>query len=1320
MKTTGLRVVKILLAAGVLMAGSMAHGTENVLSFNGTSARVTVLHAAHLSALNAITAEIWFKTATAKNQMPISKFNNNNQEWFIQLLANGTTVRIGILTTKDFTLPARYDDDAWHHLAMTYDGAQIEVFYDGVSLGTQAHTARILPPQQYGRVQLDPVRIGSGMTDWFAGQLAEARIWNVARSELKIRADMHRRLPGDLPGLVGYWRLDKGTGTTVVDQTPFGINGTITSATWSTADLDLSGFVVADCRVNGLYYTGSNEVSLIRFPVPQGYTDFQITENDNAGALGAWASTSTIPNSVTFSQPTANTNVMLYAWFTNTSASVALARIESRIVFTDVTPSVQAHEVLRPFRRLAPGGVVTVSGQDLDNGSTGGEQNGRRLAIAAWSAICDGTPDCDTSPTTPGVTLNQPGSYALRLIVTNEAGNAAQAAAASDVTVVQSNEIYVSAEGDNSAGTSWATALTNVQWNAGLAGIQSIFDLAHNDTTILLAGGTYPIGERLEWSQSNLVVRGGYAGIGSPGARDPKQWPSILTRDTAIAIGIAGQRLGGLALEGALDGWLEGVTLQNGYTYCAGAWVNDKYVAADSYFMPGGNLLIRDSRRVTVTDCDLADGFISANYAPCHGAGVAVVTSEAILLDNCRVLRNSAYANRAYTLYDGGIQGLGLYSANSSLTVTNSLIQENFMTSVSDAWDVSGAGIYVAGGELRLLDTIIAGNNALGRGDRGLKNQGGGMALVGGTHRIWNSRIVLNAMDHQFTPYDYYGSGLHVSGATLSIENSTIAQNTGQGIYSRNTALGITNSIVWGHHKDLDVDAGIIPYFCNLGDAAYAGTNGCIAVEPQFERGFRLAPGSECLNAGGWTPAQAGLAGRTTRADGTPDTDTVDLGYHWRTGLDPAVAELYVATTGDDEADGTSGAPLKTVTEALDRADHGTRIHLAAGTYSRTSNGESFPLAIVNKHGIELLGTNAAVTIIDQERPIPPKTSLNRWRVLTLQHTGGGTRIEGVTLARGWSSHSLYYGTPGGGIGATFSDFSLVSCVLTNNFSAWATGSGGGLYAKGSKVRVTDTGVFDNENDSDWESYGAGIHVIGDSQITVIGCRIANNKTHARQGDRNIKHHGAGVCISHVGQRWGGYTAVINSEIVGNFFSGLGDQFGAGLASLNGNLLLRNCLISGNKGNHDPAKTLVTGGVYIRGGTARIENCTVVDNEAEGLGQYAANAPIIEVVNTIVDGHTNDIGNLAEAMFDHSCASNLTAGVQDNINADPAFVDAVGGNYRLTLESAITSPCFNAGTTLDWMADATDLAGERRIRSGRVDMGAYEAVPPASTLLILR
>ncbi len=1308
---------------GIVAWHSVARGDDAIpaLSFNGSNARVTIPHSAHLSALPAITAEIWFKTATAKNQMPLSMFNNANREWFIQLRDNGTTVRVGIQTTKDFTLPARYDDDQWHHLAMTYNGSQIEVFFNGESLGTQAHTDPILPPQQHGRVQLDPVRIGSGTADWFAGQLAEARIWNYARCGLKIRADMHRRLPGDLPGLLGYWRLDEGDGATVADETPYGIDGTIANATWTTADLDLTGFVVADRRVNGIYYTGSNEVNLVRLPVPDGYTHFQITEDDDPGALGPWSPTSAIPITVVgFSTPSVNTNVMLYGWFTNTSETVELKQSVSRIVYTDATPTALAHDVLRPYRRLTPGGAVTVTGEDIDNGSSGGEQDGLTLAIAAWTAVCDSTPDCDTSSATPGVTLDQTGAYSLRLIVVNEAGNAAQAALATAVNVVQSDVLYVAAGGDHGAGTSWATALTNVQWDAGLAGVQSVFDFVHDDNTIYLSGGTYKVGPRLQWSQSNLLVRGGYEGVGAPGVFDPAHWPTTLTRDTVIATGIAGQRLGGLAIEGAVGGRLESVTIRDAYNYNAGAWLNGSYNAAASYFEPGANLLIRNSSSLTVANAEFSDGFISANYAPCHGAGVAVVDSENILLEHCRILRNSARANRAYSSYAGGIQGIGLFSASSSLTITNSLVGESFMTSVEDGWDTRGAGIYIGGGELRLLESRVAGNTALGRGHSARMNRGGGIAIEGGTHRIWNSLIVLNTIYSTRDHYDSYGDGLYVTDATLSVENSTLAQNIGQGLYSRNSTLAITNSIVWGNHKDMDVAGGEDLFsHSNFGDETYAGENGCISVDTRFERGFRLAPDSECIDAGGLTVAQAGLTGYTTRADGTPDTGNVDLGYHWRAGLDPAVADLYVsAAGGDDNNAGTPAAPLKTITEALDRADHGTRVHIEAGTYSRTSNDESFPLAIEHKFGIELLGTNAAVTIIDQERP--GASNVNQWRVLTIQNTGGGTRIEGLTLTRGWSRHLQYYGTPGAGIGAWYSVFTVNSSILTENYCAWAAGSAGGLYVDNSMVLVTDTLVVNNSNDSDWESYGAGIHVVGDSDLRVLNSRIANNQNHSRHGSRGIHLHGAGVCISHVGQRWSGNTTFINSEIVDNYFSGKGDQFGAGLASMGGNLLLRNCLISGNIGNQDPAKTLITGGVYIRGGTARIENCTITDNEAEGLGLFAANNPDIEIVNTIVWGHSDDIGNLPESMFSHSCASNLTTGVQGNLNDNPLFVDADEGDYRLMRDVDEISPCINQGQNQSWMIGSVDLDGNRRILEGRVDMGAYESIPPRGTLIMIR
>ena len=169
---------------------------------------------------------------------------------------------------------------------------------------------------------------------------------------------------------------------------------------------------------------------------------------------------------MSFAAPSAGANVGLYAWFTNTSETVAMTRTASRIVYTDAAPTVRARDVLRPYRRLAPGGTVTVTGADLDNGSSGGEQDGAALRIATWAAVGDGAPGGDLAPGTPGITLDQPGAYTLRLVVANEAGNAVQAAAASVVNVVMTNVLYVSPGGDHGAGTSWATALTNVQWDA--------------------------------------------------------------------------------------------------------------------------------------------------------------------------------------------------------------------------------------------------------------------------------------------------------------------------------------------------------------------------------------------------------------------------------------------------------------------------------------------------------------------------------------------------------------------------------------------------------------------------------------------------------------------------------------------------------------------------------------------------------------------------------------------------------------------------------------------------------------------------------------
>jgi hypothetical protein len=58
---------------------------------------------------------------------------------------------------------------------------------------------------------------------------------------------------------------------------------------------------------------------------------------------------------------------------------------------------------------------------------------------------------------------------------------------------------------------------------------------------------------------------------------------------------------------------------------------------------------------------------------------------------------------------------------------------------------------------------------------------------------------------------------------------------------------------------------------------------------------------------------------------------------------------------------------------------------------------------------------------------------------------------------------------------------------------------------------------------------------------------------------------------------------------------------------------------------------------------------------------------------------------------------------------------AANGDYRVK-----RGPSINAGINLDWMADATDLAGNPRIIDHVVDIGCYESDRPKPTQIFVR
>jgi hypothetical protein len=308
--------------------------------------------------------------------------------------------------------------------------------------------------------------------------------------------------------------------------------------------------------------------------------------------------------------------------------------------------------------------------------------------------------------------------------------------------------------------------------------------------------------------------------------------------------------------------------------------------------------------------------------------------------------------------------------------------------------------------------------------------------------------------------------------------------------------------------------------------------------------------------------------------------------------------------------------------------------------------------------------------------------------------------------------------SPGGAIGCERSDVKITNCSVSQNDDCW-------IYGQQSTISLSHCDINENSRQS---HHSSGIFCIEGSTLIVSNCTVGDNIN-------NRGWHGAVGChssrlvinnsiisgnIANSEESWGGGITLVApsdsgfglSEISNCLIAGNVAKKGGAIASYCEEAVITNCTISGNTAEMGAS-------IFCGYGSVTASNCVMWGNTAQDGSQIYLESSTDyygeERFGTLATSYSDVEGGLDAIYVEPNCVLNWGLG---NIDADPCFVMAgywdvndmwVDGDYHLLKGS----PCIDTGDP-NYAAgpNETDLDGMPRIYGPRIDMGAYEYVPP--------